>query len=50
MYSALTEIRPYREQRPMAEAFTILDGLAPRQIDPACLAALKRHLHHQTAG
>jgi len=49
MYSALTEVRPYREHRPVAEALVILDGLAPREIDPACLAALKRHLHHEPA-
>ncbi|MBI1369982.1 MAG: HD domain-containing protein [Planctomycetes bacterium] len=44
IFDALTQQRHYREGMSIEKAFCIIDDMTPHQLDPACVAALKRFM------
>jgi len=48
IYDALTAARPYRDAIPVERAFSIMDALVDKAIDPECLQALKSHISAST--
>jgi HD-GYP domain-containing protein (c-di-GMP phosphodiesterase class II) len=44
IYDALTQTRHYRRSMSMHEAFGLIDGMTPHELDPRCVGALRAFL------